>query len=133
MKQFTLKAFGLLALLFAFGWVQAQKNEQPSTLNQAATNPAGYDAAKADWVATHPTEYQAMNQGDAKVVDTQATPWGAAENKEQWISQHPREYAEMTAVKADNRTIMTKEQLATFPAEKQAAIKNDPNFNVIEQ
>ncbi len=134
MKQFTLKALGLLALLCAFGWVQAQKTELPSTLNDAATNPAGYDAAKADWVASHPKEYQAMDQNTAaKVVAPAATPWGADENKDQWVAQHPREYAEMMAPKTDDRIIMTKSQLATFPAEKQAAIKSDPKFNVIEE
>jgi hypothetical protein len=132
MKQFTMKAMGLLAMLLAFGWVQAQ-NSEPVTpkadpLSELNASPAGYDAAKTDWVATHPKEYDALNGVTAKAAGDQAKPWGAEANKEAWITAHPREYAEMVAVPADSRIRMSKAEFNAFPVEKQAAIKNDTKF-----
>lgn len=132
MKQFTMKAIGLLTLLLAFGWVQAQKTETPSPIFQADPNSESYDATKEDWVAKNPQAYQAMTQTAEKAVEAPVAPWGAPENKTQWISEHPREFAAMTAARTDNRTVLTKAQLATFPAEKQAAILKDSNFLIID-
>lgn len=132
MKQFAIKAIGLLTLLLAFGWLQAQKSESANPLTELNSNPAGYDAAKETWVGTHPAEYAAMNQATVPTTEAKAQPWGAAENKDRWISENPRAYAELTAKAAETRTVLTKEQLATFPAEKQAAILKDANFLIIE-
>ena len=127
-----MKAIGLLTLLLAFGWMQAQKTEAPGTIFQADPTSESYDATKEAWVAKHPQEYQAMDQGAAKVDETAVAPWGAPENKPQWITQHPREFAEMSNARMDNRNVLTKAQLATFPAEKQAAILKDSNFLIID-
>ena len=129
-----MKALGLLAMLFAFGWVQGQNTETPAANPQTewSTNPAGYDAAKSDWVASHPKEYQVLNGETAKAVEVKNTPWGEDANKESWIAAHPREFAEMNAKPADTRIRMTKEEFKAFPAAKQEAIKNDANF-IIEE
>lgn len=130
MKHFTFKAIGLLALLFACSLLHAQNGNvstpKADPMTQLATDPAGYDAAKEKWVATHPQEYKAMEQSNARVSD-QAMPWGAPENKEAWIKANPAEYAKMSA-NTDNRQRISKAQFEAYPAEKQAAITNDPNF-----
>lgn len=134
MKHFTMKAFGLLAMLFAFGWVQAQNSEAPQANPQTewSTNPAGYDAAKTDWVASHPQEYKAMHGETAKAIEVKTNPWGEDANKEAWIAAHPREYAAMSVTPADTRIRMTKEEFKAFPPAKQEAIKQDANF-IIEE
>ncbi len=136
MKQFTIKALGLFVMLLTFGWVQAQNSApvqvQQDPLKGFSNSPEGYDAAKSNWVASHPKDYEVMNPTAVQKVDAQALPWGAPENKDRWISENPRAYAEMVATPDDARTRMSKEQLATFPAEKQAAILKDANFIIID-
>lgn len=131
-----MKALGLLAMLCAFGWVQAQNNEQVPTkadpLTELTANPAGYDAAKSEWVATHPQEYDALNGATAKAAPSATMPWGDAANKEAWVAAHPREFAAMNNAPADTRIRMTKEEFKAFPVEKQKAIQADTRF-IIEE
>jgi hypothetical protein len=139
MKQvLNLKAMGLLFMLLTIGLVKAQSLTpvEPARQGDQAVphwDAAGYDAQKTQWVNENPDLYNQMLNGKETVQpQVNTAPWGAPENKAAWVAAHPQEYAAMAQKVEDTRQRITRAQFNAYPADKQAAILNDPNFVIIE-
>jgi hypothetical protein len=131
MKQFSFKVFGLLALLLAFGVAKAQNSEPAQQLKELGADVSTYDAAKAEWVATHPEAYQSLEQQNARVAE-EVMPWGAAENKANWVAAHPEEYAQYAKSVNDTRVRMSRTEFNGLSAEMQAKVMLDSNIVIID-
>lgn len=134
MKQLMkIKVMGLLLMLLTLGCVHAQSIAPAEPIRQGGladpnVDAAGYDAHKAQWVAEHPDEYQAMQQQGTK----NTLPWNTPEEKERWAAEHPAEYQKMVGQPADTRTHMTKDQFNNLDAEHQRRVRMDSNIVVEE-
>lgn len=127
-----------LALMLGFGWLSAQNNAPagfPTNSRPADGNvdAAGYDAAKAEWVATHPAEYNALIEGKTTKVNTETnrTEFATEAEKDKWVEKNPALYQE--ALKPiESKTTYTREELKQLPLDKQQSILNDSNFTIID-
>lgn len=134
MKQLVkIKVMGLLLMLLTLGYAQAQSIAPAEPVRQGGlsdpgVDAAGYDAHKAQWVAEHPEEYNAMQQQGTKST----LPWSTPEEKERWAAEHPAEYEKMAGQPADTRTRMTKEQFNSLSPAYQERVRLDANIVVEE-
>lgn len=135
MKQLLkIKVMGLLLMLLTLGYVQAQSIAPAEPVRQGgladpSVETAGYDAYKAQWVAEHPEEYQALDQQGTKP----ALPWSTPEDKERWAAEHPAEYQKLVGQQpTDTRVRMSKQEFNNLDEAHQRRVRMDSNVVVEE-
>lgn len=135
-RLFGIIATAMLTVLLGITSAKAQQSVNPlvnSQLPNAYQGQAQYDAAKENWVKEHPAEYKELSDpAAASAARVQADkPYGKIENKEAWIREHEDLYLEMQKP-LEERKVLSREELKSFPAEKQKSMLADPNFKIID-